>query len=334
MKPVSLIATASHFPEQVVPNDFFGGERGVPRGGMFRGARSRHHMNPEESAVELIARATRKLQTRVGGRMDAGVDILLTNVSMPDLPFTGCGAAVAKELGIQPRSVYDLHSHGCVSFIAMMEVARALIATTDAKTALICNVQTAAGRIFSHPRVRDMAQSAVPGDGCGVGLLVEGDERPVEQITVRCHSEYASDMQIASDDGRAWWEPGEDPFHIDFSRSKVAAVVRRANRIVPEIVQEACRDAGISASDIGTFITNQPNQIFLRNWREAMQVPESRHIDTFEEHGNLFGAAMPVCLERAEQDGKIEKDSLVVLGGFSHAGDYAAAAVVRWGAVA
>lgn len=334
MNPVSLIATASEFPARVVPNEFFGGERGVPRGGMFRGARLRHHMATEESAVDLIARATRTLETRTAGRMDHGVDILLTNVSMPDLPFTGCGAAVAKELGWSPQWVYDLHSHGCVSFIAMMEVARALIATTSARSALICNVQTAAGRIFAHPAVRDMAQSAVPGDGCGVALLVEGDERPVESITVRCHAENASDMQITSDDGRAWWEPGTDPFHIDFSRSKVAAVVRRANRIVPEVVHEACGQAGIKTSEIGTFITNQPNQIFLRNWREAIQVDEARHIHTFEEHGNLFGAAMPVCLERAELEGQIEENSLVVLGGFSHAGDYSAAAVVRWGAVA
>ena len=46
------------------------------------------------------------------------------------------------------------------------------------------------------------------------------------------------------------------------------------------------------------------------------------------------GRALSVAAERAEREGKIEEDSLVVLGGFSHAGDYAAAAVVRWGAVA
>ena len=51
---------------------------------------------------------------------------------------------------------------------------------------------------------------------------------------------------------------------------------------------------------------------------------------TFYEHGNLFGAAMPICLERANDDGKLEDGSVVVLGGFSHAGDYAAAAAIRW----
>ena len=135
-------------------------------------------------------------------------------------------AEVAKALGAKPLWVYDLHSHGCVSFIAMMELARSLMTTSGAKTALICNAQTAAGRIFGHPDVRTLAQSAVPGDGCGVGLLVAGDERPVEHITVRCHAENASDMRVTSDDGRSWWEPGDAPFHIDFSRSKVATVVR------------------------------------------------------------------------------------------------------------
>lgn len=333
MIPVSLIGTASQFPERVVPNEYFGGDKGVPRGGMFRGARLRHHMGPGETAVSQIVAASRKLEERTGRDLARDVDILITNVSMPDLPFTGCGAEVAKALGAQPTWVYDLHSHGCVSFIAMMELARSLMTTSGAKTALICNAQTAAGRIFGHPDVRALAQSAVPGDGCGVGLLVAGDERPVEHITVRCYAEHASDMQVTSEDGRNWWEPGNAPFHIDFSRSKVATVVRRANRIVPDVVHQACGEAGVDPREVGALITNQPNRVFLRNWREAVQIPEERHFDTFEEHGNLFGAALPICLDRAEKEGSIPDGSHVVLAGFSHAGDYAAAAILKWRAL-
>ena len=81
--------------------------------------------------------------------------------------------------------------------------------------------------------------------------------------------------------------------------------------------------------DVSLLVTNQPNPIFLRNWREALQVPAERHLDTFAEHGNLFGAGIPVCLDRAVQQGRLSDGDNVVLGGFSHAGDYAAAAVVR-----
>ena len=46
--------------------------------------------------------------------------------------------------------------------------------------------------------------------------------------------------------------------------------------------------------NIGLLVTNQPNRVFLRNWREALELPAERHRDTFDECGNLFAAGVPV----------------------------------------
>ena len=46
-------------------------------------------------------------------------------------------------------------------------------------------------------------------------------------------------------------------------------------------------------------VTNQPNRVFLRSWREALEVPTERHRDTFDGCGNLFAAGIPVNLDRA-----------------------------------
>jgi len=330
MTPISLTAVASAFPERIVPNSFFGDEDHRPGGGMFRGSRHRHHLVPGETALSLIAQAARRLEADTGQSIADGLDIILTNVSLPDLPFTGCGAEVARELGARPQWVFDLHNHGCVSFIAMLALAQSLMTTTGARRALLCNAQTAAGRIFADPGVRRLPQACVPGDGCGVALIESGDARPIEHIGVRNYPAWASDMQIASSEGADWWQPRQEQFHIDFSRAKVAKVVGRGNRIVPEVVGDTLRHAGLGPDDVSLLVTNQPNPIFLRNWREALQVPAERHLDTFAEHGNLFGAGIPVCLDRAVQQGRLSDGDNVVLGGFSHAGDYAAAAVVRW----
>ena len=100
--------------------------------------------------------------------------------------------------------------------------------------------------------------------------------------------------------------------------------------MVPGIIEQACEQASITKKDIDLLVTNQPNPVFLRNWREALEVPAEKHVDTFEDHGNLFGAAMPIAFERAVMEKKAKPGSKVVFGGFSHAGDYAAAAVVDW----
>jgi 3-oxoacyl-[acyl-carrier-protein] synthase III len=326
---ISLAGTASYLPEKIVENDFFG-DPALPRSPMFKGARLRHHVAEGETAVDMIERATRKLFDRLNLDPAKNVDLVLTNVSVPDMPMFGCGAPLTRVLGCKPQQIVDVHNAGCVSFVYMMGLARALMTATGAKTALLCNVQNAGGRVFAHPENRQRPQSAIPGDGCGVGLLVAGGESPIRSIVSRSYADFADDMRVTCDEGKQWWEPRTSPMYIDFTESRMAAIVARGNKIVPEVVRDACAAAERTTKDIDVLVTNQPTPIFLRNWREALQLPAEAHVDTFAEHGNLFGAGIPICLERALDTGKLTAGSKIVMGGFSHAGDYAAAAVVDW----
>jgi 3-oxoacyl-[acyl-carrier-protein] synthase-3 len=330
VKTVSLIDVASYLPRQVVDNDFFSTGDGEEVHAMFRGVKYRHHVSADESAAFMIERASRRLAGKLNLDLARDVDVLITNVTCPDMPFTGCGAAVAHALGCRPQWILDLHNGGCVSFVQMMSHAQSLMASHDLKTALLCNVQNAGGRIFSSPENRVRKQARIPGDGCGVGYLVANSESPILSVVQRNYGEYADDMTIVRDDGSRWWEPSSHAGYVDFSETKIADIMARANRIVPDVIFAACRNAELPVSDIDTLITNQPNRIFLRNWREALQLPKEKHVQTFERHGNLFGAALPICLEEALNTGQLTPRSNLVLGGFSHAGDFAAAAVVRW----
>jgi 3-oxoacyl-[acyl-carrier-protein] synthase-3 len=137
-------------------------------------------------------------------------------------------------------------------------------------------------------------------------------------------------MEACAADGRRYWEPGLEPISIRFTEQRVASIIERGNRIVPEVVASACKAAGVRPRDIDLLVTNQPNPIFLRNWREALELPRERHHDTFDTYGNLFGAAIPINIEDALRQGKLKPGALLALGGFSHAGDYAAAAILRF----
>ncbi|MFD0527386.1 3-oxoacyl-[acyl-carrier-protein] synthase III C-terminal domain-containing protein [Kitasatospora arboriphila] len=101
---------------------------------------------------------------------------------------------------------------------------------------------------------------------------------------------------------------------------------------MPDLVSEVCARIGVPTAEIDVLVTNQPNRAFLENWRRSLGLPPDRHPDTFDRCGNLFGAAIPVTLDRARRSGRVKDGDLVVLGGFAHAGDYAGAAAVRWGA--
>jgi 3-oxoacyl-[acyl-carrier-protein] synthase-3 len=328
--PISLVGLASALPEAVVPNDFFGEESRRTKSKMFAGAEKRRHIAREQTASDLIESAALKLIRETN--LDPGeIDVILTNVSVPDQPFTGCGAVVNGRIGARAEWIFDIHNTGCVSFLYMIELARSLMASHGGKTALICCVQTAGGRIFSQPGVRNKAQAAIPGDGCGVGLLRASGENPVLAFVQHSYSEYADDMYVTCDGGRKWWEPGEQPGYIDFTESRIARITVRGNRLVPAVIHEVCERVSVRTQDIDVLITNQPNTFFLRNWREACLLPRERHLDTFAKYANLFGAGIPITLDEGVREGKVRKGHLVCLAGFSHAGDYAAAVLIRWG---
>lgn len=330
MKSISLAGAASYLPRRIVDNSFFQQSEEEQPHAMFRGVRQRHHAASDETAETMIVLAARKLAERLNLNLQKDVDILLTNVTTPDQPFTGCGASVGKALGCRPDWIFDLHNGGCVSFIHMLAQAQMLMTCHGAKSALVCNVQNAAGRLFANEETRKLKQALIPGDGCGVAYLTASSESPIKSIVQQNHCEYAGDMAVVRQDGSRWYEPSLSCTYVDFTEAKLAQIMGRANRIVPEAIRGACDRAELTTNEIGTLITNQPNRIFLRNWREALQVPAERHVSTFERHGNLFGAALPICLETALDSGQLKNNSHLVLGGFAHAGDFAAAAVIHW----
>ncbi|MEU6097640.1 ketoacyl-ACP synthase III family protein [Streptomyces sp. NPDC047079] len=334
MTPVSLTDVSTYLPGEPVPAAFFtehpAAEDKLRDSPMFKVPPSRHHVAPDETNADMIERAVQPLIERHGRTAIRRVDVLLVHSQLPDQPFVGAGTEVARRLGLAPRWLIDVANAGCASFVHMLDLARQILLDGDARTALICNAQSAAGQLFTQSQVRGLSQAAIPGDGCGVGYVTTSAHAPVLGIESRHIAAHAGDMTMVRDDGRKYWEAGEAQVHIGFTETGVTNVLERGNRLVPQVVRDLCSRLGRKTADIDCLITNQPNRAFLRNWRDALGLPVERHPDTFDRCGNLFGAAMPVTLDDAIRSQQIREGDLVVLAGFAHAGDYAGAAAIRW----
>ena len=331
---VSLIDVSTYLPGEPVPADYYAqfAESDELRDNvMFRAPRYRHHVAEDETAIDMVERAAAGVVDRHGHDALADVDVLITHTQMPDMPFYGGGGAMAHRLGMKPSWVIDLHNGGCAAFVLGLKLAASLLDSGQGRSALIAVAQNAAGQIFDQPTVRRKAQAAVPGDGAAVGLVTVSDESPILDVECRTYGEYAGDMTIAVDPPRKWWQPGPGEGYIGFTESKITKVLARGNRQVPEVAYAVCDRIGLRSQDIDLLVTNQPNRVFLRNWREALELPKEKHRDTFDECGNLFAAGIPVNLDRAITDGQLKKGDVVMMAAFAHAGDFAGAAAVRWG---
>lgn len=331
---VSLIDVSSYLPGEPIGADYYTqyAESDALRDNlMFRAPRFRHHVGEDETAADMIEQAAQGIIERHGREVIENVDILITHTQLPDIPFCGAGGGIAHRLGMRPSTVLDLHNGGCAAFVLGLGVARQLLAAGAGQTALIAIAQNAAGQVFDQPAVRPKSQASVPGDGAAVGLLTRSDQSQILDAECRTYGQYAGDMTYNTDPPRKWWQPGPGAAYIGFTEDKITKVLARGNRQVPEVALAVCHRNGLSPADIGLLVTNQPNRVFLRNWREALEVPESRHVDTFDECGNLFGAGIPINLDRAITTNRVQPGEVVVMAGFAHAGDFAGAAAIRWG---
>ena len=338
MNTVSLTDVSTYLPGEPIAADYYAPSAESSAAGdgelsrvMFRAPKFRHHVGADETAVDMIERAAQGVIDRHGRDTIEGVDILITHTQVPDMPFYGAGGGIAHRLGMRPSWVLDLHNGGCAAFVLGLNVARKLLASGEGRSALVAIAQNAAGQVFDQPGVRLKAQAAIPGDGAAVGLVTLSDESPILGIECRTYGEYAGDMTLAVDPPRKWWQPGVGEGCIGFTETKIAKVLARGNRQVPEVAMTVCDRIGLHTNDIDLLVTNQPNRVFLRNWREALELPAGRHRDTFDECGNLFGAGIPVNLDHAISDGQVKAGDVLMMAAFAHAGDFAGAAAVRWG---
>lgn len=335
MTTVSLLDVASYLPENRVDAAYFAQfakSDKLARSVMFRAPSTRHHVGKDETAVDMAERAVAQLVDRHGAQAIRAVDVLLTHTQLPDNPLLGPGPEIARRLGLRPGWVFDVHNGGCAAFVQMMLMARMTLQATEAKTALVIATSNAAGQAFTQTDIRSLPQAAVPGDGCGVGLLAKTGTAPILDIECRTFPEHAGDMEFTTNSSRKYWEPGEGQPCINFTESKITKVFARGNRLVPEVALAVCDRIGARGRDIDVLVTNQPNRLFLRNWTEALELTPERHPDTYDECGNLFAAGIPVTLDTCNSAGRIPNGALVMMSAFAHAGDFAGAAAVRWGA--
>lgn len=297
------------------------------RNPMFDPPRWRRHV-AGESAVDMIDLAARPVAARLGATAVRDVDVLITHVQLPDQAVVGSGTEVIARLGCNPEWVIDLHNAGCAAFPYMLKLAGTLLTTTAARSALLCVVANFAGQVYSQPAARRSTQAPIPGDGAAVAVVAAGSGAPIIGVQAHHFGESAGAMRLEADDGRKYWQPGSGELRVAFTDSMLTTIAARGRRLVPGVVRDLCGRLDTPVSEIAALITNQPNRQFLTHWHTALGLPAERHVETFDDYGNLFAAGIPVTLEHAA--GQLRPGDLVVLAGFAHAGDVAAAAALRW----
>ncbi len=222
----------------------------------------------------------------------------------------------------------------CSGFLYSLQLADALVRSGTHRRVLVVGCEVHSTGIDVSTRGRDVA--VIFGDGAGA-VVVEANEDsndPSEILEVRIHAqgEHAR---------RLWIEaPGSGftPVRIThemiddarvFPHMEGRFVFKHAVTRMPEVLLETLGAASLKVEDVDLFLFHQANLRINEFVAQKLEIPPEKTFNNIERYGNCSAASIPMLLHEAQQDGKLQRGSLVSMTAFGSGFSWASA-VVRW----
>ena len=93
------------------------------------------------------------------------------------------------------------------------------------------------------------------------------------------------------------------------------AVFRLAVRALGESAQKLLAESVVTAEDIDWFVPHQANMRIINALADKIGISRERVVTTVANHGNTSAASVPLALDTAVRDGRVETGQLLMLEG-------------------
>lgn len=301
-----LIGTGSCLPGNPVSNDDLAA-RGIDTNDEWivtrTGIRTRHLAEPGTTSSELgLVAAQRALE--MAGITAADIDLIIVATSTPDFIFPSTACLIQGKLGNKGAAAFDVQAV-CSGFTFALGIADKFIRSGSHRRALVIGAEVFS-RILDW---KDRGTCVLFGDGAGA-VVLEASEKPGILATAM-HAD-GSQSGILNVPGQiCGGQVTGDPF----LRMDGQAVFKFAVRVLVEIADEVCREAGIATADVDWLIPHQANIRIIEATGKKLGVDRERVIVTVDRHGNTSAASVPLALDEAVRDGRIQRGHKVLLEG-------------------
>jgi 3-oxoacyl-[acyl-carrier-protein] synthase-3 len=322
---VRVVGTGSYVPDAVVSNHHLHQRFGFDSDWIVKrtGILERRHALPHQATSDLSHEAARRC-IEAAGVNPADIDLCLVATFTPDMSFPSTACLVQDRLKLNCPAV-DLQA-ACAGFMYALITGAAYIASGASDLALVigadCN-----SRILNP---NDIKTYPLFGDGAGAVLLAKG--RPDQGILSYSMGADGSGGDLLSRPACGSRLPPtpellDKGLHYMYMDGR--AVFRWAVAILCDTIQDVLTAGGLRPSDIDLFIPHQANIRIINASIDVLHIPRSRVFYNLDRYGNTSAGSVPLALDEAVAEGRIQPDDLIVLSGFG-AGLTWGTAVLRW----
>ncbi len=315
--------TGSYLPERIMRNGEL--EQLVDTSDRWirerTGIVERHIVAADEGCGDLATHAGRRA-LEAAGVDPADVDLVIVATATPHQVFPSTASLVMQRLGIPGGVIAFDVAAACSGFVFGLDVANRYFATGGARRALVIGAEVMT-RILDWS---DRATCVLFGDGAGAVLLESAAEPGILSTHVHTDGRQEPLLNVPWGVSQGYDRLGVVPGTI---RMKGNEVFKIAVRTLGKVVDGGLTANRMSREDIDWLIPHQANIRIMTATARALGVPLERVVVTVDRHGNTSAASIPLALDTAVRDGRVERGQLLLLEAFG-AGFTWGSALIRY----
>lgn len=275
------------------------------------GIRNRHIAGDGETTASLATDAARAALD-AAGLAAQDIDLIILATATPDQTFPASATIVQAALGINDCVAFDVAAV-CSGFLYAVTVADSMIRSGAAQKALVIGSETFS-RILDW---EDRTTCVLFGDGAGA--IVLGAEESADGargiLASKLHADGRHNQLLYVDGGPSTTKT------VGKLRMKGQEVFRHAVVNLASVLTEVMEIAGLGTDKIDWLIPHQANARILDATARKLKLSPDRVVMTVDRHANTSAASVPLALDLAMRDGRIQSGDLLVLeamgGGFT-----------------
>ncbi|HEU4622047.1 MAG TPA: beta-ketoacyl-ACP synthase III [Burkholderiaceae bacterium] len=305
-----IAGTGSSLPASCVSNAQLAqelAERGIETSDEWiverTGIRQRYLARNGETTASLATDAARRALDAAERTVDE-IDLIVLATSTPDMIFPSTACLVQAALGISRCAAFDVQAV-CSGFVYALTTADALIRTGVYRRALVIGAEVFS-RILDW---NDRTTCVLFGDGAGAVVLEASESPGVLAAKLHADGSYSRILCVAG--GVAQGQIVGHPF----LRMDGQAVFKLAVNALDSSAREVLALANIDAASIDWTIPHQANVRILNATTKKLGLPLDRLVVTVDCHGNTSAASVPLALDVAIRDRRIQQGHTVLLQG-------------------
>jgi len=281
----------------------------------------RRHVAAEGEVTSDMAAAASRAAIEAAGLTVADLDMIIVATVSGDSPMPATAVNVQQKLGADLIPSFDVGA-SFAGFLYAMTIGDQFIAAGTYKTILVVGADLMSRRVDP----KDRATRPLFGDGAGAVVLgpAAGDSRGILSSKIHADGTLAHMITVPGGGSAEPMTAERLAAKRQFVQMEGAELFNITVKHLTSYSMQALKAAGLTSAELDWVVPHQANTNIVDKISQRLGFSRKKFVENIAEYGNTSAASIPIALDEAVRDGRIQPNQTVLL--------CALGAGVAWGA--